>query len=366
MLSRLATFVYRLMLETAAFLERRYLRKQEKSLFMLHKDHWKPLTDEELRSIDRKDKYAYSVFKNMAGTENFPYYVSGSRYKTVLLPVLNPLNHTPSGEIHSSCFSDKNYAELIMGGLQFPKVILRRISGQFYDSDLRRITTEEALALTEPYSELVFKHSIDSGHGTGVKLLKAEEFQNSLTSYARDYVVQERVYQHENLSYFNESSVNIIRITSIWHDGEVYILGGILRIGAPGSFCDHTPHGNTHNLDVAINDDGSLKTIAFDPDHCHVYDNVYGKEIRGFIPRYQELKELIVQEHAKYPCYALIGWDFTIDRDENIICMEFNTKWPGLSATQFAHGAVFAQKTKDGTPLLDKLLERCAAEKYKK
>lgn len=363
MLSRLAPAVYHTMMEIKASMERRYLRKLEKDLFMLHKDTWKPLTDEELRSIDSKDKYAYSVFKNMAGTENFPYYVSASRYKTVLLPALNPLNHTPSGEIHHSCFADKNYAELIMGGLRFPKVILRRMSGHFYDADLHRITAAEALALTKPYSELVFKQSIDSGHGTGVKLLKSGEFETALNNFAKDYVVQERVYQHEVLSYFNESSVNIIRITSIWHEGEVYLLGGILRIGAPGSFCDHTPHGNTHNLDVGINNDGSLKTTAFDPDHCHVYDTVYGKEIRGSIPRYEEIKNLIVQEHAKYPCYALIGWDFTIDRDGNILCMEFNTKWPGLSATQFAHGAVFAQKTKDGTPLLDKLLARCAAEK---
>lgn len=357
MLSRLAPFVYHIMMEIKAFLERRYLRKLEKTLFLLHTDSWKPLTNEELRSIDRKDKYAYSVFKNMAGTENLPYYVSASRYKTVLLPLLNPLNHTPSGEIHDSCFADKNYAELIMGGVQFPRTILRCMSGQLYNADLRRITVDEALTLTEPYSELVFKHSVDSGHGTGVKLLSSAEIPDAITSYSKNYVVQERVHQHPVLSYFNESSVNIIRITSVWLDGEVYLLGGILRIGAPGSFCDHTPHGGTHNLDVGINEDGTLMPIAFDPDHCYVYNTVYGKEIRARIPKYEEIKALIIQEHAKYPRYALIGWDFTVDAEENIICMEFNTKWPGISATQYAHGPVFAKKTKNGVPLLDAILE---------
>lgn len=356
MISRLAPFVYHLMMEFKAFLERRKLRKQEKNLFLLHKDSWFPLTPEELRSIDRKDKYAYSVFKNMAGTDNFSYYVSASRYKTILLPILNPLNHTPSGEIHDSLYADKNYAELIMNKLHFPKAVLRRMSGNFYDADLNRITEEEALELVAPYSELVFKHSVDSGHGTGVKLLKSEMFSSALSTYSQNYVVQERIDQHPALSYFNESSVNIIRITSIWHRGEVYLLGGILRIGAPGSFCDHTPYGNTHNLDVGINSDGSLMTSAFDPDHCHVYDTVYGKKILGNIPQYEEIKATILREHAKYPRYALIGWDFTIDKDENIICMEFNTKWPGISATQYAHGPVFAQKTKDGIPLLDEIL----------
>lgn len=356
MLSRLAPCVYRFMINIKASLERRYLRKLEKKLFLLHKSEWTPLTAEESRSIDKKDRYAYSVFKNMAGTENFPYYVSASQYKTILLPILNPLNHTLSGEIHDSLYSDKNYAELIMTQLQFPKAIFRRISGNFFSPDLKRITEQEALALTQPYEELVFKHSVDSGHGTGVKLLKSDRFAAELATYSQNYVVQERVIQHPVLSYFNESSVNILRITSVCLDGEVYILGGILRIGAPGSFCDHTPHGSTHNLDVGINSDGTLVQKAFDPDHCHVYDNVYGKPIQGTIPRYNEILDLIRQEHIKYPRYGLIGWDFTIDKDENIICMEFNTKWPGISATQYAHGAVFSQKTKAGVPLLDAIL----------
>lgn len=333
-----------------------YLRKEDKQLFRLHKDHWEPLTGEELRSVDTKDKYAFTIYKNMAGAENLPYYVSDTQFKTVLLPILNPLNHAPSGTNRESCFADKNYAELIMGSLRFPKAVFRRMHGYFYDAELRRITEEEALALAAPYEELVFKQSVDGAHGHGVKLVARKDYRELLRSHGANYVAQERVRQHPVLAYFNESSVNILRVTSLCWKGEVYILSGILRIGAPGSFCDHTPHGGTHNLDVAVMEDGTLGSTAFDPDHCHVYDTVYGKPIQGRIPRYAELKELVIREHAKYPDYALIGWDFTIDEEENIVCMEFNTKWPGISASQYAHGAIFARKSREGVPLLDEIL----------
>lgn len=333
-----------------------YLRKDDEKICDLHKGQWDPLTPSELRSIDRKDRWAFTIYKNMAGTENFPYYVSDALHKTMVVPALNPLNHAPYGLNRDSCFADKNYEEIIMTGLRFPNVVLRRMRDHFYDPDYRLISPEEASARIALYSELVFKQSIGAGHGHGVRLLSAAEYPDTMFRHASDYVVQERVIQHPVLSYFNESSVNILRITSVCLDGEVYILGGILRIGAPGSFCDHTPHGGTHNLDVGINPDGTLAQKAFDPDHCHVYDNVYGKPIQGTIPRYNEILDLIRQEHIKYPRYGLIGWDFTIDKDENIICMEFNTKWPGISATQYAHGAVFSQKTKAGVPLLDAIL----------
>ncbi len=356
MISRILSAAENLLTRLSAARIAYYLRRDDKKLFALHKDHWAFLTPEELRTVNVQDKYAFAVYKNMAGGENLPYYVSDSLFKTVLLPILNPLNHAPSGLNRESCFADKNYSELIMGNLRFPKAVFRRMHGFFYDAALNRISEEEALALASPYEELVFKQSVDGAHGHGVKLVAREDYAALLRTHGENYVVQERVRQHPVLAYFNESSVNILRVTSLCWKGEVYILSGILRIGAPGSFCDHTPHGGTHNLDVAVMEDGSLGTTAFDPDHCHVYDNVYGKPIQGRIPRYEELKALIVREHAKYPDYALIGWDFTIDKEENIVCMEFNTKWPGISASQYGHGPIFARKSKNGVPLLDEIL----------
>ncbi len=357
MIINLSRSIDNLLYRFSTALSRWYIRQDRKGVYEDRIASWEPLTKDELRLVGKTEMRDFTIFKNMAGARDLAYYVPESVYKTVVIPTLNPWNHTPSGVSRDSCFSDKNYAELIMGGLQFPKVIFRRLQGVFYDANLRRITKEEALALAASHPELVFKCSIGTSHGSGVKLLSAQEYADAAESFGSDYVVQERVMQHENLAYFNESSVNILRITSVFWKGTVYILGAILRVGAPGSFCDHLPHGDTHNRDIAVMDDGSLASTAFDPDHCLVYDDIYGKEIRGCIPRYEEIKQLVIREHEKYPSYGIIGWDFTLDQDENIVCMEFNTKWPGIFATQYAHGPVFAQKTKDGVPLLDEIME---------
>lgn len=357
MIYHLSRFIDNMLLRISAALSRYYIRLDRKGVYEDRIASWEPLTKEELRLVGKTEKRDFTIFKNMAGARDLAYYVPESVYRTIVIPTLNPWNHTPSGVNRDSCFSDKNYSELIMGGLRFPKVIFRRMQGVFYDANLRRITKEEALRLAEPYSELVFKRTIGTSHGSGVKLLPAQEFAAAAESFSTDYVVQERVIQHESFSYFNESSVNILRITSVFWKGTVYILGSILRVGAPGSFCDHLPYGDTHNRDIAVMDDGTLADTAFDPDHCLVYNDIYGKEIRGSIPRFDELKKLVIQEHEKYPAYGIIGWDFTLDQDGEILCMEFNTKWPGIFATQYAHGPVFAQKTKDGVPLLDEIME---------
>jgi len=355
MLNKLGNIINRTLYSVSAFSLRHTIRAKRRKTYNQRKKDMEPLTKTELRSINRIDIPDYTLFKYMGGADNLSYYVPIARYITKILPVLNPENHSPSGASKDNMFSDKNYAQLYMSGFNFPNTPFRRINGQFYDSAMHRISREDVLKLASNYDELVFKQSVGSSHGKGVRLIQAEGFENAIDSYGKDYLAQERIFQHENLAYFNESSVNIVRITSLFWNGTVYLLSGILRIGAPGSFCDHTPHGGIHNLDIALNDDGTFHNTAFDPDHCLIYDNVYGKEIRGFIPNYETMKKLVVQEHSKYPYYGIIGWDLTVDRNGDIICVEYNSKFPGIFASQYACGPIFAQKSKDGRPLLDEI-----------
>lgn len=333
----------------------RSIRKEDKKICRAHPD-WVPLTGDELAQIDPRDRYGYTIYKNMTGeTANLRYFIADAPYRTVILPLLDPENHSPSA-ITDVIFSDKNYHDLFMPGATFPHTVLRRVKNQFFDESFRHISAEEALRILTPYDKLVFKQTIETGHGTGVGLIRRESFGTVLTSYAEDYLVQELVRQHDALAYFNPSSVNVIRITSVCWKGTVYILGGILRVGAPGSFCDHESRGGKSYLTIPLADDGKILPRAYDIDNYEVLDTAHGVPIQGTIPRYAEMKDLVRREHIRYPWYALIGWDFTVDHDGNIICMEFNTKYPGMNGTQCALGPVFAQKTTDGSTLFDELM----------
>lgn len=335
------------------------IRREDKKICLAHPD-WKPLTREELSVIDEKDRYAYTIYKNMTGeTENLRYFIADAPYRTRILPMLNPENHM-NARISDGIFSDKNYHGVFMDGVRFPRTILHCVRGEFFDEEFRHIGRDSALAVLSAYDKLVFKQTTDTRHGEGVRLAERGEFGTLIGSFAEDYLVQELVLQHEALAYYNPGSVNIVRITSVCWRGHVYILGGILRVGAPGAFCDHESRDGKSYLTIPLSESGKILTRVCDIDNYRVYDTAHGVPIRGEIPRYAEMKELAAREHIRYPRYALIGWDFTVDSDGDIICMEFNTKYPGMNGTQSALGPVFAQKTADGNTLFDELMAASA------
>lgn len=332
------------------------LRRDDRQACRAH-PRWQPLTKAELGRIDRRDRYGYTIYKNMNGTGPLEYYLTDAPYKTRLLPLLNPLNHRPSSLNADTDFSDKNYHELFMEGIVFPRAVVRRIAGQFYSGDRTPIAPEEALALMAPYDELVFKATVESGHGHGIRLASAAEYRDVYLSHGQDYVVQERVRQHPVLAGFNPSSVNVIRVTTLYWRGHVYVLGGIFRAGAPGAFCDHENKGGQTYLTIPLDEEGNILPRALDVDYFHAYDDCRGIPLRGRIPHYDLLKKQAADGHSRYPHYGIIGWDFTVDENENLLCMEFNTKYPGLVGTQCALGPVLARESVDGVPLFRELMD---------
>lgn len=149
----------------------------------------------------------------------------------------------------------------------------------------------------------------------------------------------------------------MIRITTLYWKKEVYVLGGILRVGAPGEFCDLTTSpDNNHPRVIALDDNGRLTGKFIDPDLAYVYDDCYGVKPSGFIPKYEQMKELVVKEHSRFPYQGIIGWDITLDENENIICIEYNTGVPGIIQSQYCLGPIFAQKSLRGKPLIDEIL----------
>ena len=173
-----------------------------------------------------------------------------------------------------------------------------------------------------------------------------------------DYIVQEVLRQHESFSRFNSSSVNVIRITTLFWKSKIYILGGILRVGAPGEFCDHTTSpDNNHPRVIALDDEGRLTGKAVDPDLAYVYDDCWGTPPSGVIPKYHEMKQLVMKEHSRFPHHRIIGWDITLDENENITCLEYNPGWPGIIQSQYVLGPIFMQKSSRGVPLLHEILD---------
>lgn len=324
------------------------------------KKNWVSLTKKERKKIRKENYIVCKIMKNIfQDWDNceFEYFVSDTVYQTEILPKTNCIDYGMYGVRHKlSYFSDKNYQHKFINNVKFPTVIGRCVNGDFYDEDFNLISHEELKKKLKKYDKLVFKKSIGIGHGKGVKLVVKKDFEKTILEFKDNFVIQDVIKQHKDLSYFNSSSVNVIRITSFYFEGEVYILGAILRVGAPGAFCDHLGNENINPRIIAIKEDGTLSNIAIDPDGKKVYNDIFGKEIIGKIPKYDEIKSIVFEQHKNYIHHKLIGWDFTIDSKNNVICIELNSTVPGIIQTQMACGPVFSKVTKKGKKFLDEIM----------
>ena len=332
--------------------------KEAKQVCKKHSE-WNKLTAQEKARLRTKETYAYVIYKNLYkdwDNSRIECFVSDAYYQTVLLPKLNKLNYDTLGiKYTDSYFTDKNYEDFFASGAKFPKTIIKNINGEFYNADFECITEAEARKLLGGYEKAVFKKSIFAGHGKGVQLVEKDGFDKAIENIGHDFIVQEVIEQNELTARFNESSVNIFRITSLFWKGEIYILGIILRVGAPGAFCDHLGSGGVNPRIVAVSEDGTLDSYCMDPDDGVVYPDMFGHELGTNIPFVPEMIEIVKREHKKYAHHRIIGWDFAIDKNGGIYCIEYNGDVPGIVQTQMVLGPVFARETERGNTLLDEI-----------
>lgn len=341
------------------FLIRRIL-KNEKKLLKTNKNYIK-LTSEEKKIIRPLNRFGCTNIKNVYNDwENADkrYFISDAFYQKYLLPKLSPINYKKFGLLYvSGYYADKNFQNKFVD-IKFPDTVIRKVDNVFYDKDYNKISEKQALNIINKYDELVFKISMGTAQGNGVKLIKKINYLSTINSYSNNYIVQKKINQHKNLAHYNSSSVNIIRLTTVLWKGESYLLSSVFRIGVPGSFCDNKcDNGNEHNYRFGISKNGVLTDIAYDThtlgnNNYHFFDNF--KKIN--IPKYNEMVELVLLNHKKLPHHGIIGWDLTVDEENNIICMEYNTTCPGIMNDQMINGTTFKIKTKDGKILLDDIL----------
>ena len=179
-------------------------------------------------------------------------------------------------------------------------------------------------------------------HGTPGKAAKLlAEWEHS-----DNFLVQELIVQNRVFSQFNESSVNIMRVNSWRNEDRVSIFSPTLRIGMAGQTTDICYINGIETANVcAITMDGHFGSqIA----------NQYGQlkktadvvETPGaVIPRWNEIIEIVREGHKKLDHFDIIGWDFTVTEDEQIVCVEYNVKRPGTVFYQYVNGPFFGEYT---------------------
>ena len=316
-----------------------------------------PLTDSQRKEI--KDYYAqFGVNKVYDGWHRLATHISGNFYKEYIPQDLFYALIEPKLNMNNMLgITDKNLIDRILSDVVMPKTVIKCINGLYYDGSNQEIIEKKNVArVLNKFSKLIIKPSLDSYGGKNVIVFKLEkgitDYQNKsleelISSYGRNFIIQELIQQHEDLNRLNPTSVNSLRLRSIIINNEVKILNGVIRIGGEGSFVDNTSQGGLY---CGIREPGFLFPHAYDGKWNTFYETSSGVKFEGFtIPNYTEAIRMIKDCHIQLPHFRLISWDVSINIDGEPVLIEYNVNGQGFWQN---YGPYF-------TPYTDDVMKLC-------
>ena len=178
--------------------------------------------------------------------------------------------------------------------------------------------------------EYIFAKEYDGSCGVGVNKVKVsdiEDIEALFNRYKKQKILCEGVLnQCEELAEFNDSSINTLRIVTLRKaDGEVKIMGGLLRMGRKGKIADNFHHnGIVAYLD---GDTGIVSTTGVDREYNrYIHHPDSGKQIVGFnVPVWDKIEKTIKEAAMVVPELRYIGWDVVITKNYEVAIIEGNS-----------------------------------------
>jgi hypothetical protein len=246
-----------------------------------------------------------------------------------------------------AAYQDKALYSLLYSNVKQPVEVVKNMSGQNYDNESNPISLHEVIERCINKRKIIIKPSVESGGGRNVlfidetdKLLMREKVMNAVSLFGKDYVVQEAIEQHEDLSKIYPLSVNTIRTISFLFDGKVHILSSVLRMGVNGRKVDNG------GIACGIKKDGTLNEIAIDKNGLKYEKHPDGFAFKNIvIPSYTAVLETIRREHLKLGHFKLVSWDFAVDKDGSPILIENNLRFEEINFHQLNNGPLFGELT---------------------
>ena len=274
-------------------------------------------------------------------------------------------------------YADKNSFDKLFPQGYFPKTVLRKMQGCFFDENYSRVIlnddwlSERLKTVNTDY--VMLKPSIDGMSGIGVqKFVKNDEggyinvksgqlltSEYLLNAVGDNIIIQEGFLQHSYLNQFCKTSINTIRLTLYRSvkDEQCHVTSAIMRMGRDGSVVDNLGQGgsyigihkDTGILDKSVRDhDARIKTIHNGIDFAANHFQ---------LPHWTEILEFAKSVGQYVPHHRLLALDVVLDTDGNPSMLEFNIEGYNPSLFQFTLSSAWGDFT-------DEIIEYCS-EKLK-
>ena len=328
---------------------------------MIREDSLKKLSKSEKSEINHFWKQYFGDNLNMKwhrafkSVNKFSYkYIPENIFYSKIEPKLNRLEHG---------LWDKNYYSFWFP-IQQPETIFRNINGNFYSYSYDLLSISKVTdILKNCHGEYFVKPSIDTGGGRGILKLNIingilYQFNDSnelslstfIKLYPKDYILQKKVEQHENLDNIYPFSLNTIRLLTYRRpNNEIVVLHTIVKMGNNKSYLDNE---GAFGISIGVNTEGELLDFAvctktfgryFDK---HPYTNIKFAGVK--VPNYRNIKKACINLHNHRVHYQnLVSWDMTVDKEGNIILIELNLSAQGILFFQANNGPLFGNYTEE-------------------
>jgi hypothetical protein len=241
---------------------------------------------------------------------------------------------------------DKNLYDLFFYDIRRPRTIVRVLGGVILDGLYNIISKEQAYQLCLKEREVILKKTTWSEGGKGISFWNRNMTKDELTQYlcSGDVVVQEVIKQHKGVAQIHPSSINTIRILTLYYKGEIFVLSSVFRMGVNSARVDNASSGG---IVSGIMCNGQLKDYAYD-----TRGNRYSTHPQGMrfadvvIPNYDECVCMVKKLAPRFLSVSrLISWDLAIAEDGHPLLIEANLSFGEIDFHQMNNGPIFGDMT---------------------
>ncbi len=219
----------------------------------------------------------------------------------------------------------------------FSKIVLKTealpdvgyyLNGKFYNNDFKLISISELRKMVdEKYGEIIVKRD-NSLQGLNNYNLSVDQITLETFEGIGNCVIQYLVTDHEFFRKIVDSSTATIRIATVRNlEGEMEFRGSYLKLGRIG----HQEYRSDDGIRVPVLDEsGELSAFCYSYDFkkFSAHPDTKVTLANNKIPRFGDAVKFCLELHTKIPHFPIVGWDVTIDHQENIKLFEWNAGAP--------------------------------------
>lgn len=170
----------------------------------------------------------------------------------------------------------------------------------------------------------VMSFDICDGHVQSTNERVATFIEKYQKKYGKNFVIEEKVHECDNLQCLNPTSCNTLRVHTYRNreKHEIQFLSSYIRIGKLGKEVDNAHSGGFCGR---IGKDGYLDRIVRVYPYYQGTMTESGIDVSHYkIENFDKIINTVKIAHSSLPMFDLVGWDVTVNNKDEVVIIEFN------------------------------------------